>query len=180
LHPPSESVAISHWPKIPNFAFADAETLPVPALSDFDWLHGRPISFAEPFGAAGRQAHGAAQLRQDLWPQPSPLPIENAAVALPVPAAGVFEIPEKSLAVIGRPSHRVVEQAEGSGRETKDRASLTSADDGGRRGTRGRHHAARGGRPPASHIAARKATRPAAHAGRGKMKHLVQVKKRNV
>ena len=25
LHPPTENVAISHWPKIPNFAFADAD-----------------------------------------------------------------------------------------------------------------------------------------------------------
>src|SRR6266566_5113726 len=32
LHPPSENVAISHWPKIPNFVFASAETLPGPAL----------------------------------------------------------------------------------------------------------------------------------------------------
>src|SRR6201999_789376 len=37
LHPPSETVAISHWPKIPNFVFAEAETLPAPSLSDLDW-----------------------------------------------------------------------------------------------------------------------------------------------
>ena len=34
LHPPSENVAISHWPKIPNFVFADADALPAPALAD--------------------------------------------------------------------------------------------------------------------------------------------------
>ena len=34
LHPPSETVAISHWPKIPNFVFSDAGTLPAPSLSD--------------------------------------------------------------------------------------------------------------------------------------------------
>jgi peptidoglycan-N-acetylglucosamine deacetylase len=179
LHPPSERVAISHWPKIPNFAFVDAEPLPIPALSDFDWLNGRPIALAGPFGA-GRKAHGAAQPRQDPWPEPSPLPIENAAIALPVPASGIFEIPEKSFAVIGPPSRRA-EQAERSGRETKGGARLTSADDGeSRRATRGRPHAARGGRARASHMAGRKTNRPAAHASRGKVKHLVQVKKRNV
>ncbi len=36
LHPPSENVAISHWPKIPNFVFADADMLAVPALTDLD------------------------------------------------------------------------------------------------------------------------------------------------
>src|SRR6201996_5822494 len=40
LHPPSESVAISRWPKIPSFAFVDAEPLPIPALADFDWRNG--------------------------------------------------------------------------------------------------------------------------------------------
>ncbi len=180
LHPPSESVAISHWPKIPNFAFADTETLPAPALSDFDWLNGRPIAFAEPFGGAGRKARRTALPRQDPWPEPSSLPIENAAIALPVPAAGIFQIPEKSFAVIAPPSHRS-EQAERSGRETKSRARLTSADDRQtRRAIRGRHHAARGGRAHASHIAGRKTGSPAAHGGRGKVKHLVQVKKRNV
>ena len=32
LHPPSENVATSHWPKIPNFVYAGAGTLPAPAL----------------------------------------------------------------------------------------------------------------------------------------------------
>src|SRR6202045_1258916 len=49
LHPPSENVAISHWPKIPNFVFADAGMLPAPSLSDLDWLDGESIAFAEPF-----------------------------------------------------------------------------------------------------------------------------------
>src|SRR6266536_2062939 len=40
LNPPSETVAISHWPKIPSFVFANAEMLPAPALSDLDWRDG--------------------------------------------------------------------------------------------------------------------------------------------
>src|ERR1700761_9367622 len=52
LHPPTEDVAISHWPKIPNFVFACADMLPAPALSDVDWLPKQPIAFAEPFDHA--------------------------------------------------------------------------------------------------------------------------------
>src|SRR6476660_9942303 len=37
LYPASEMVAISHWPKIPNFAFANTSMLPAPSLSDMDW-----------------------------------------------------------------------------------------------------------------------------------------------
>src|SRR6267154_715552 len=40
LHPPSENVAISHWPKIPNFVFADSSALPVPSASDWDGQGG--------------------------------------------------------------------------------------------------------------------------------------------
>src|ERR1700736_1789888 len=34
LHPASETVAISHWPKIPNFVYAEAGTLPAPSSPD--------------------------------------------------------------------------------------------------------------------------------------------------
>src|SRR5438445_8935374 len=37
LHPPSEMVALSRWPKVPKFTLADPAALPVPALSDLDW-----------------------------------------------------------------------------------------------------------------------------------------------
>jgi hypothetical protein len=180
LHPPNENVAISHWPKIPNFAFAGADTLPAPSLSDFDWLNAQPIALAEPFGDAGRKARGVPLPREAAWPQPSPLPIENAAVTLPVPAPGVFEIPEKSFAVIAPPSHHQ-ELVGASELETNRRTRLTSADDGGSwRGSRGRHHAGRGGKSHAAHIAGRKTGRSTAHARHAPLKHLVQVKKRNV
>ena len=41
LHPASETVAISRWPKIPKFAFAGTAALPAPALSDLDWRNDR-------------------------------------------------------------------------------------------------------------------------------------------
>jgi peptidoglycan/xylan/chitin deacetylase (PgdA/CDA1 family) len=82
LHPTSETVAISQWPKIPSFVFARAETLPTPAVSE---------SFAR----------GAVPLPQPApWPRFSPLQVANAAIALPVPAKDLFEIQEKSSAAM--------------------------------------------------------------------------------
>src|SRR3954447_24802428 len=45
LHPISENVATSRWPKIPNFVFAGTETLAAPAVSD--WLDSRLVSLPE-------------------------------------------------------------------------------------------------------------------------------------
>src|SRR3954451_15185531 len=42
LHPISENVATSRWPKIPNFVFAGTETFPAPVLSD--WYNDRLAS----------------------------------------------------------------------------------------------------------------------------------------
>src|ERR1700761_7044157 len=54
LHPTSENVAISHWPKVPNFAVASADAVAVPALSDFDGTNGALVPQAEPFDRPGR------------------------------------------------------------------------------------------------------------------------------
>src|SRR3954451_16346771 len=54
LHPVSETVATRRWPKVPNFVFADADTLPAPAIPDSDWRAGKPPLPLQ-------------------WPQPSPL-----------------------------------------------------------------------------------------------------------
>jgi hypothetical protein len=35
LHPPSENVPIAHWPKIPNFVFAEVDAFPAPVLPNF-------------------------------------------------------------------------------------------------------------------------------------------------
>src|SRR6201991_1758940 len=67
LHPPTEDVAISRWPKIPNFAFAGANMLPAPALADFNWLGSEPLAFAEPFDHAKRLGRGVP--REALWPR---------------------------------------------------------------------------------------------------------------
>ena len=76
LHPASENVAISHWPKIPNFVFAKAEALPAPAASD--WRDGELVSLPE------------------SWPRLSPLQAANTAITLPVPAKDIFAIQEET------------------------------------------------------------------------------------
>jgi peptidoglycan-N-acetylglucosamine deacetylase len=112
LHPPSETVAISQWPKIPNFVFTDAGTLPAPSLSDLDWRDGQSITLAE--ADSGRRAtRGVPLPRQAPWPRQSPKPLDSAAIALPVPAESIFEIQEKPHAAsLGlAPSSHHAEQA---------------------------------------------------------------------
>ena len=177
LHPPSENVAISHWPKIPTFAFADSAMLPGPSLSEQEWQEGQ---LAELVDRAARR--GVPIPREAPWPRQSPLPLENASLSLPVPAPGVFKIPEGSFAAIASsPRHAPAISTEP---ETKDRTKLGSADDGeSRRTIRGKHHAERyskrAGRRGASRVAGH-GTGKATHAHRGPLKRLVQVKKRNV
>jgi peptidoglycan/xylan/chitin deacetylase (PgdA/CDA1 family) len=167
LHPPSENVAISHWPKIPNFVFAEADMLPTPSLPDLESHDGESMPAAEPLDRARRLAHGVPLPREAPWPRQLPLP-DSAANTLPVPASSLFEIPEKSFAVIAPAPHRV-EPAVLTPSETR------SADAGEpRRAIRGKHHA--------GHIrqAATHGTRHAAHTRRGALKHLVQVKRGSV
>jgi peptidoglycan/xylan/chitin deacetylase (PgdA/CDA1 family) len=97
LHPVSENVAISHWPKIPNFAFATAETLPAPAVSD--WYDGRLMALPDAVERPRRLARGAVPLPQQApWPRLTPLQTANAAITLPVPGKDIFDIQEKSAA----------------------------------------------------------------------------------
>jgi peptidoglycan/xylan/chitin deacetylase (PgdA/CDA1 family) len=95
LHPVSETVPIAHWPKVPNFVFADTVALPAPSLSDSGWRDGQFTPLAEPFDRARRPAHSVPLPREAPWPTPSPIALNNTANALPVPAQSVFEIPEK-------------------------------------------------------------------------------------
>src|SRR5713101_5083465 len=92
LHPPSETVAISHWPTIPNFVYAEAGTLPAPSLPDSGFHDGRLVSLAEPFDRTNRRARGVPLPRHAPWPRQSPPPLGNAAIVLPVPAQNIFEI----------------------------------------------------------------------------------------
>jgi peptidoglycan-N-acetylglucosamine deacetylase len=181
LHPPSETVAISHWPKIPNFVFADSSTLPVPSASDWDGQGGQLMPGTDSFDRASRHAHGVPVPREAPWPRQYQLALENSAAALPVPEPSLFEIPEKSFAAIVPRSHHA--QTAGIEPETKDSAKLSLADGGGSRRTmRGGRYTGNLGRSR-QHSAARIAghrTEPAVHAHRGPLKRLVQIKKRSV
>jgi len=129
LHPPSETVAISRWPKIPSFVFADAGTLPGPALQDSGWHDGQLVPIAEPFDRTKRRARGVPLPRQAPWPRQSPLlPPDGAAIMLPVPAQSVFEIQEKSRAATQDTAlfSRHAEQAVPARRQA-DRLSAISA-----------------------------------------------------
>ena len=63
LHPPSETVAISRWPKIPKFAVAGPAALPVPALSNLDW-HTTDLG-----ARIARRGRGVPLPPAALWPR---------------------------------------------------------------------------------------------------------------
>ena len=89
LHPPSETVATSRWPKVPKFAFA-GPTLPVPALSDLDW-HTTDLGVR-----ASRRGRGVPLPQVALWPRQTTLPPAGTLAALPIPARSIFKIPESA------------------------------------------------------------------------------------
>jgi peptidoglycan/xylan/chitin deacetylase (PgdA/CDA1 family) len=165
LHPPSESVAISHWPKIPNFAFTEADTLPAPSRSDFDW---------RPFDHPRRLAQGVPLPPEAAWPRPSPLALDRTVAALPVPAQNVFEIPEGSHAAIAPPSHHAEQTVRTSG--AADRPARVISADAGHSHAVGGKHIGRVRKLGATHMSGR-GTRLAAHGGRPGLRQLVQIKK---
>ena len=171
LHPVSEYVAISHWPKIPDFAFAAADMLPAPSLSDLDWQDGRLMPPAE---LSERAKRGVPVPREAPWPRQSELAPDSAAAALPIPAQTLFEIQEGSYAAIAMPSRHADQPVRAEG-ATGDVGKLTSADAGDSRATGGKHHG-RARKLGASRMSGR-GSKLAAHAGRHGPKHLVQVKK---
>jgi peptidoglycan-N-acetylglucosamine deacetylase len=173
LHPSSENVASLQWPAIRNFVFTQADMLPAPSLSDLGWRDGQLTALAEPSDLAGGHARGVAP-----WPQSSQVASADTAVALPVPALSLFEIRENARTLL--PSSRHAERAVAMAHERRGHARLTAAEArGSRHAIRGKFRLARARRPGASRVAGRGA-RTVAGAHRGPMKHLVQVKKRNV
>jgi peptidoglycan-N-acetylglucosamine deacetylase len=183
LHPTSENVAISHWPRIRSFVFTETETLPAPSLSDLDWRDEQSIAFAdEPFDIAGRHPRGVPPFRQARWPQPSPLVLASSAITLPIPARSIFEIEENPHATAESllPTSRHVEQTVAAVRQKDGIARLIATNAGvSRPAARGKLHLGGARKPGASRVAGR-AARNAVGARRGPLKHLVQVKKRNV
>jgi peptidoglycan-N-acetylglucosamine deacetylase len=167
LHPLSETVAISRWPKIPNFVFSVAETLPAPSLSDLDWHDGQWMTLAES-DQVSRLAHGVPLPREAPWPRPSPLPPENASIALPIPAQSIFQVGEglhAAMQGVMAASRRAELSAAGRDGAISNDAGKT------RRTVRGKR---------ASGNARHTAGHATAHARRGPLKHLVQMKRGSV
>jgi peptidoglycan-N-acetylglucosamine deacetylase len=186
LHPTSENVAISHWPKIPNFAFARTDMFAAPALSDFDGADGKLLLQSEPLDRVSRHVRGVPLPQEAPWPREWMLPASNAAAALPVPAQTVFQIPElphptaEAVALLGP---RAKPTAVAEHESPPDTAAVPAGDS---RKLRGKNRAGHGKRltaaPRARHgtaVAAHGRSNPA-QARRGLPKHLAQVKKRNV
>src|SRR6202790_1770898 len=46
MNPTTETVAISHWPKIRNFVFTQTDMLPAPSLFDLDWRDAASMALA--------------------------------------------------------------------------------------------------------------------------------------
>jgi peptidoglycan/xylan/chitin deacetylase (PgdA/CDA1 family) len=154
LHPPSETIAISHWPKIPNFVFTGTATLPAPVLSDLDWRDAELIDHA-------RRTRGVPLPRQAPWPQPQ-LAQFSATPVLPIPAASVFKIPEavRVTLLAANPPVKRTEQAASAEPEIAPRAvSAKSRRASARQATSLKHaahqnpHAGRVGRGVSKHAA---------------------------
>jgi peptidoglycan/xylan/chitin deacetylase (PgdA/CDA1 family) len=90
LHPPSEMVAVSHWPKVPKFASAGPAALPAPALSDLDW-HTTDLGVR-----ASRRGRDVPLPQVAPWPRQTTLPPAGTLAVLPVPAASLFKLAESA------------------------------------------------------------------------------------
>jgi peptidoglycan-N-acetylglucosamine deacetylase len=147
MHPPSENVPIARWPKVPNFFFAEASALAAPALADFDAPDAELLLSAEPFERV-RRLHSVPLPREAPWPREPSVPQQNAVLTLPVPAASLFEIPEKvRVAFQSLPSdahHAEADEAKTTSAIADRRSSAGARQHGSR-------HFAHGGRAAARH-----------------------------
>jgi peptidoglycan/xylan/chitin deacetylase (PgdA/CDA1 family) len=153
MHPTSEQVATSRWPKIPNFAYTATATLPAPALSDSEWRDTTPADRAQ------RRA-----LRDALWSRQVTLVLDPPA--LPAPAMSVFKLPEsiRVTMLYTPPSARKVEPTAQAEREVPVKQAA-------RAGKSGRQtHAARKS-ASAKHAARAKDAKHAKHGAKGASKH---------
>jgi peptidoglycan/xylan/chitin deacetylase (PgdA/CDA1 family) len=91
LHPVSETVATSHWQKVPTFAFAHDDMLPAPAISASEQM----LSLTENFNRMRRPRNAVPLPGQAPWPPATTLQTTTDTAALPVPAQSLFEIAER-------------------------------------------------------------------------------------
>jgi peptidoglycan/xylan/chitin deacetylase (PgdA/CDA1 family) len=135
MNPPSETVPVARWPKIPNFVYAETDTLVAPALADFNTPDGKLLPPSERFGRAKR--HGVPLPAEAPWPRLAALSTDNMTVTLPVPAQDLFEMPEDASAAFRSRPPRLAHAGES---DTDARSKPASAE----RGRGARRHAGRG------------------------------------
>jgi len=190
LHPNSENVATTHWPKVPNFALNDADQLAAPAFSYFDRSGAELLLSAG--ASAGRGVRGIPRPQQAPWPSDWLVPASSSASTLAVPAQTVFEVPElthlsadavallapgpmRTAAVTESEAERAVAPVEsGHGRHTARGRTRSGHGKQLAASRHGRDHGHRGT------VVAAHGRSNATHARRGPPKHLAQVKKRSV
>ena len=177
MHPPSENVAISRWPRIPNFVFAGSEMLPGPWLSDSYWND----EWLTPSDRARRRSGAVPLPREAPWPRQMPLPLLNAAIVLPVPAQSVFELRDRPR-LAARAAVRSSRRAEPTVSAEHARAGATQMPveaSASRRAIAGKPQVGRIKQMGASRAAGH-ASRHGAQPGRRSLKQVVQVKKGSV
>lgn len=170
VHPTSETVPIARWPKLPNFIYAETDMLAGPASSNFDLAEGN-LSLA--LGLSQRRG-GVAPPKEGPWPKPPMPAIASVADALPVPAATVFELPEKARAAIQPFPLQMHHYAED---ELPPGATIKTAR--GRHG-RGARHVARQVRHVAHETPAGAKRKTAHPAGAKRAVHVASLKKRKI
>lgn len=91
MHPITETVATSHWPKLSSFAFAHDDMLPAPAISPSDQM----LTLVERFDR--RHPRNGVPLPEEApWPRLAGLQPLTGTASLPVPAEDLFQISERS------------------------------------------------------------------------------------
>jgi hypothetical protein len=162
-------VAISRWPKIPNFAYAATPALPAPAWFDFDWRDAE-------LGVLTRRMRGVPLAQRTKWPQQMALSQDGPAIALPVPDANLFKMQESAgVTMLG--TLRRAEQAAQAALETETAAKSAPVQTGkSRRQARGalvrQSHGEQTSAKPVTHP-----TRHAAEPDHGAPKQAAQGKK---
>ncbi|TWC05094.1 peptidoglycan/xylan/chitin deacetylase (PgdA/CDA1 family) [Bradyrhizobium macuxiense] len=104
MHPPTETVATTRWPRIPNFVFTATRTLPAPVFADLDWRDADVLDHAQ-------RARVGVPVRT-LWPQPQVAQLAPVST-LPIPAADVFRVPEALDLTLLAASRRLAQRAAG-------------------------------------------------------------------
>lgn len=114
LHPVSETVAITHWHKVPRFAFAHLDMLPVPKITPSDQM----LLLTETFDRVRQPRRTTPLPEQAPWPRIANIPAMPAIDALPVPGESLFDIAErhnKPIEALVRLPHHAAQSAENDG-----------------------------------------------------------------